>query len=233
MITTGANLLSFINSLNADADVDATLADILVDNARTILEAERPWMVLRKTDTSLSVTTANTWQTAKATSGITGWSGRFHGDYPIRLFDGTNRIEYYRQVPWDSRLEYKDVGNTFVYDANSGNIYLNGLVPFNGTLYINFLYDTGALDLTSTSAVWSPFPARFLPILGYYAIGIHKGAVDYDSINRQMLPSNQAALEALKNAMEKWDNELQLSSIERNDPTEVGSYPRSGAISRE
>jgi hypothetical protein len=232
MITTGANLLSFINSLNADADVDTTLADVLVDNARAILEAERPWMVLRKTNTSLSASSADTWQTAKATSGITGWSGRFFGELPIRLFDGVNRIEKYRQVPWESRLEYKDVGNTFVYDANSGNIYLNGLVPFSGTLYINYLHDTGALDLAADAAVWSPFPARFLPILGYYAIGIHKGAVDYDSINRQMLPSNQAALDGLKNAMEKWDNELQLASIEGNDPTEIGSW-RSGAVHRE
>lgn len=232
MISTGNALNDFITELNADATISSTLIDVLVDNARTVIEAERPWMVLRKTDTSLSVTTANTWQTAKATSGITDWSGRFYGEYPIRLFDGNNRIEYYKQVPWDSRLEWKDVGNTFVYDASTGNIYLNGLVPFAGTLYINYLKDTGALDLTSASAVWSPFPARFLPMLGYYAIGIHKGAIDYDSINREMLPENSRALEALRNAMITWDNEMQLASIERNDPNDVGSYPRAGAVNR-
>jgi hypothetical protein len=106
-------------------------------------------------------------------------------------------------------------------------------VPFSGTLYINYLKDTGAVDLSSASAVWSPFPPRFLPILGYYAIGIHKGAVDYDSINRLMLPTNQATLEALKRAMEKWDDEMQLAAREGSDPSEAaGGYPRAGAIDR-
>ena len=88
------------------------------------------------------------------------------------------------------------------------------------------------VDLTSTSAVWTIFPSRYLPLLGYYAIGIYKGAVDYDSINRAMLPENRATLQALKSAMENWDNERQLSTIDQNDPTDLYSYPRSGAINR-
>lgn len=233
MISTGTALKDFIDSLNADASVDATLADILVDNARTVIEAERAWAVLRKTDTSLSASPSDTWQTAKATSGIARWSGRFYGECPIRLFDGGDRVEYYRQVPWESRLEYKDVSNTFVYDANSGNFYLNGLVAFSGTLYVNYLADTGAIDLTADTTAWSPFPARFLPLLGYYAIGIHKGGVDYDSINRQMLPTNREAFEALHTAMIGWDTDMQLSALEQHDPGMVGLYPRSGAINRD
>lgn len=230
-MTTGAQLKTFIESLNADATIDATLLDVLVDNARAIIEEERPWMVLRKTDTSKTVTTTSTWQTAVSLASITDFS-RFYGEFAIRLFDGSNRIEYYRQVPFDRRLEYKDSSNTFVYDENANTIYLNGTVPFNGTLYINYVSTATAIDLTSESAVWSPFPSRFLPVLGYYAIGIFKGAVDYDSINRQMLPENRTTLMALKNAMERWDNERQLSTIDGNDPTSLHNYPRNGAIDR-
>lgn len=231
-MTTGAQLKTFITNLNGGATIDTDLLTALVDNGKTILEAERPWMVLRKTNTSLSAATSDTWQTAKSLSGITDFA-RFFGDTPIRLFDSsTNRIHYYRQVPFDRRLEYKDVGRTFVYDENAGTVYLNGLVPFAGTLYISYIASTEEIDLTSEGAVWSPFPSRFLPLLGYYAIGIFKGAVDYDSINRQMLPANAAALGSLKNAAENWDNERQLSSIEINDPTEHYGYPRSGAIDR-
>jgi hypothetical protein len=72
-----------------------------------------------------------------------------------------------------------------------------------------------------------------LPVLGYYAIGINKGAIDYDSINREMLPENRATLNALKNAMEKWDNEMALATIQSNDPSEYpGGYPRLGAVNR-
>lgn len=233
MITTGAQLNSFITSLNGDAQIDADLIDVLVDNGRAILEEERPWMVLRKTDTSKSVTTANTWQTAIDLSTITDFSRLLVNEdgIAVKLFDGDNRIEYYRLKPFDQRLEFKDVSHTCVYDENAKILYLNGVLPFNGTLWIPYVATSTAVDLTSNSAVWTLFPSRFLPILGYYAIGIHKGAIDYDSINKLMLPENRATLISLKAALEKWDNEKALAAIQSNDPTEYpGGWPRSGAI---
>ena len=235
MITTGAELTTFITSLNAEADIDATLLDVLVDNARTVIAEERPWMVLRKTDTSKTVTTANTWQTAIDLSTISDFS-RFYMNQDgvvIKLFDGNNRVDYITLKSFDQRLEYKDVSGTAVYNANTKQLYINGTVSFAGTLYIPYMATSTAIDLTSTSAVWTSFPARFLPVLGYYAIGINKGAIDYDSINREMLPENRATLNALKNAMEKWDNEMALATIQSNDPSEYpGGYPRLGAVNR-
>ena len=220
-MTTGAELETFITGLNADAAIDSTLLTVLVDNAKAIIEEERPWMVLRKTSTSKSVTTAYTWQTAIDLSTITDFS-RFYdtnGGVVIRLFDGGSRIHEYQLKPIEDRLEWKDVSGTCVYDDNGKTLYLNGLVPFSGTLYIPYVSTSPEISLASATAVWTAFPSRFLPILGYYAIGIHKGAIDYDEINRAMLPSNAAALGALKNAMEKWDNEKQLSSLASNDPS--------------
>lgn len=235
MITTGEELTTFITSLNAEANIDATLLDVLVDNARTVIEEERPWMVLRKTDTSKTVTTANTWQTAIDLSTITDFS-RFYMNQDgvvIKLFDGNNRVDYITLKSFDQRLEYKDVSGTAVYNANTKQLYINGTVAFAGTLYIPYMATSTAIDLTSASAVWSLFPTRFLPVLAYYAIGIFKGAVDYDSINREMLPENRATLDALKNAMISWDNELQLATIQSNDPSEYpGGYPRLGAVNR-
>lgn len=230
MIETGVQLSTFINGLNLDADIDPTLLEVLVGTAQATLEEERDWKVLKKTNTSLSATTASTWQTEYSLSGITDFS-RFYGDFPIRVFDGDNRIEYFHQVPWDRRLEFKDINNTFVHDANSGKIYLNGSLSFSGTVYLNYVATLPEIDLSSESAIWTVFPKRFRAVLGFYAIGIYKGAVDYDSINRQMLPENRATLQALKNAMEKWDNELQLNELALNDPTDMPySGFRSGAI---
>lgn len=230
-MTKGTELKTFITSLNGGAAIDDDLLTNLVSNGKAILEGERPWSVLRKTNSSLSATTASTWQTAYSLSGITDFS-RFYGSRPVRLFDGNNLIEKYVQRPFEDRLENKDVSGTFIHDANGNRIFLNGAVPFNGSLYINYIANPTEIDLSSESAVWTEFPSRFLPILGYYAIGIYKGAVDYDSINKLMLPTNAAALQSLKSAMEEWDNQLQLSGIEENDPYE-GGYPRSGAIYRD
>jgi hypothetical protein len=234
MISTGVELTTFITSLNAEATIDPTLLDVLVDNARTVLEEERPWMVLRKTDSSKTVTTANTWQTAIDLSTITDFS-RFYMNQDgvvLRLFDGTNRVHYIYLKSFDQRLEYKDVSGTCVFDENTKILYINGVLPFAGTLHIPYVSTSTAVDLTSSSAVWTNFPTRFLPILGYYAIGIFKGAVDYDSINREMLPVNAQTLGALKNAMEKWDNEKQLTSLQSNDPTEYNATQRLGTVNR-
>jgi hypothetical protein len=212
MITTGQQLTNFITSLNGGASIEDTLLDVLVDNARAILEEERPWMVLRKTDTSKIVTTANTWQTAIDLSTISDFS-RFYMNQDgvvIKLFDGNDRIECYTLKTFDQRLEYKDVSYTCVYDENTKMLYLNGNVPYDGTLYIPYMSTSDAIDLTSVAAVWTKFPSRFLAVLGYYAVGIYKGAVDYDEINRNMLPANAQVLSALKDAMETWDSEKQL-----------------------
>lgn len=233
MITTGAQLYTFMTSLNGNATVESTLADVLVGSAQAILEEERPWEVLRKTDSSKTVTTGNTYQTAIDLSTISDFS-RFYANQDgvvVKLFDGNNKIEYYILKTFDQRLEWKNVSNTCVYDENTKTLYLNGIVPFNGTLYIPYVSTSTPIDLTSADAVWALFPSRFLPIIAFYAIGIYKGAIDYDSINKEMLPTNQATLGALKNAMEKWDNEKQLAAVQSNDPSEyAGGYPRAGAV---
>ena len=218
-MNTGQELTTFVTGLNAESTIDPTLLGVLVGTAQTIIEEERPWMVLRKTNTSKSVATSSTWETAIDLSTITDFS-RFYSDQPLVLYATDGRRQYYNLKPFDRRLEYKDVSGTACYDANSKTLYLNGVVPFAGTLYIHYVSTSTAIDVESASAVWTLFPSRFLPLIGFYATGINKGAVDYDDINRSMLPENRAVLEALKNAMEKWDNELQLVTLESNDPTD-------------
>jgi hypothetical protein len=89
-------------------------------------------MILRKTDTSKTVTTANTWQTAINLSTISDFN-RFlqtpADPYPIRPFDGTNKIARYRLVPFEQRLEYKDTPNTAVYDDANKLLFIKGSVP--------------------------------------------------------------------------------------------------------
>lgn len=233
MILTGTDLNTFIVGLNGGASIDATLLNVLIVTAKTIIEDERPWMVLRKTDMTKSVGTNNTWQTAIDLSTITDFS-KFYGELPIRLFDGVDRVEYYRQVPWDRRLEYKNVSNTFVFDENSKTLYLNGTVSFIAALWINYIVTTPDIDVEDDATlIWSVFPTRYNPILGYYAVGIHMGAVDYDTVTEHLGPNQLSIMQALKNAMETWDNDRQASAIENNDPSDLYNYPRSGAVNRQ
>jgi hypothetical protein len=99
--------------------------------AKALIEQRGPWMLLRATDTSKTVTTGNTWQTAIDLSTIARFN-RFYGDDPIQLFDGNRNVVRFRQLPWNLRLQYKDTPHTFVYDEANKTLYLNGTVPFAG-----------------------------------------------------------------------------------------------------
>ena len=227
-ISTGQELTDFMTALNGGATIDTDLLNVLVENGKAILEEERPWMVLRKVDKSKTIGSGNDWEDAIDLSTITDFSRLFvMDDAPaVQIFDGDETIHSYLLKPFDQRLDWKDDSGTCVFDENTQSLYLNGNPPISGTLWINYLSFTDDIDLASTSRIWTQFPKRFLPILAYYAIGIYKGGVDYDSINKQMLPTNQSILTLLKNALESWDNEKVLASIQSNDPSE---YPGGGS----
>src|SRR5258706_5066208 len=99
----GATLSTFIDELNSGDSIGTTLKFQLVNAFKAILEQERPWMVLRKTDTSKTVATSNTWQTAISLATLTRFN-RFYGSRPVRLFDGIQTSFKYHQVPFDDRL---------------------------------------------------------------------------------------------------------------------------------
>src|SRR5712691_1565787 len=100
---TGDDLKTFTTEVNGGDSIGVTFLTQLVGIAKALVEQRRPWMLLRKTDTSKSVTTANTWQTSIDLSTLTRFS-RFYGRFPIRLFDGNQTVVRYRQIPFEERL---------------------------------------------------------------------------------------------------------------------------------
>lgn len=224
---TGTELGTLCDEINGGAAIGDTLKFQLLNIARALVEQRRPWMVLRNTDTSKSVTTASTWQTAIDLSTITRFS-RLYGDEPIKLFDGVNRIEPYRQVPWPARLSYFLNPNSFVLDQANKLLYLNGNVTFAGTLYVDYLKDSADITDSDTST-WS-FPSWSHGLLAFMAVGMHKGGVDYDDINARMSPDNRAQAEQIVRMLESWDNEQQLSATTSSDPYQPTPGYRSGAI---
>jgi len=205
-----------------------------INLAKAMLEQSWPWMLLRRTGSSKTVAASSTsaWQTAIDLSTITNFS-RFYetpNSTPIKLFDGVNSIEQYRQVPCNERLYYKDVPNTFVFDEGTKQLYLNGSVSFAGTLYIDHIIDSPDLTNDSTSS-WI-FPTWSHSLLGFYAIGLYKGGVDYDDINARLAPDNRAQAAQIMQMLSKLDNEKQLAALTNIDPSN-GPGPgghRDGAV---
>ena len=139
-----------------------------------MVEQKRPWMILRKPDTSKTVTASSSsaWNTAISLASITDFN-RFYGDYPVRVFDGSNGIDYYSQVPQEERLRFKDSSGRFVYAESSQSLYLMGSIVRSGTLWLNHIRDSGELDDDDASE-WV-FPSWSHPLLGFIAVGLYKG----------------------------------------------------------
>ncbi len=229
----GSELEDLCTEINGGDSIGTTLLTSLLNTAKSMVEELRPWMVLRATDTSKTVYTSGTWQTAIDLSTITRFN-RFYESTsaPIKLFDGNNGIEPYYLRPFEDRLYLKDINNTCVYDDANQDLYLNGRPSFSGTLYINHIKNTPDIDLSSSSSVWS-FPTYAHPLLAFMAVAIHKGGIDFDTVNERMAPENRATAATILKTLEMWDNQKQLSVISSRDPYgERGDY-RSNAINIE
>jgi len=225
---TGPELETFCEEINGGASIGATVLFQFINLAKAMVEQTRPWMALRYTDASKSVASGNTWQTAIDLSAVARFN-RFYGEKPIKLFDGNNRIACYRQVPFDGRLFYREEPHTFVYDEANKTLYLNGTIQFAGTLYIDHIKDSPEITHNDGSS-WI-FPSWAHPLLGFYAVAINKGGVDYDDINARMAPDNRAQAIAILKLLDGWDNEKQLQAQQNIDPYQnLNEGYRSGAI---
>jgi hypothetical protein len=211
---TGSEYATLCTELNGGASIGETLLFQLLNMSKAIVEQRRPWVILRKTDSSLSATPATTWQTAISLAGITDFN-RFYGDAPITLFDGMDRTHEYAQVSLNEHIRYRKVPNTFVHDEANNAIYLNGTPPFAGTLYIDYLRNSPDLA-KSNDSTWV-FPSWSHALLAFFAVAIHKGGVDYDDINARMAPENRAAAATIMTALETWDSDKQLAISQNKD----------------
>lgn len=225
---TGTELATFCEEINGGASINDTLLFQFINLAKAMVEQRRPWMLLRTTDTSKTITAANTWQTAIDLSTITKFS-RFYGENPIKLYSGVgSNFTEYHQVPYDKRLSYQLAPNTFVYNEATKTLYLNGTPPYAGTLYIDHIIDSD--DITDDDTSTWVFPAWAHSLLGFMAVAIYKGGVDFDDVNARMAPDNRAMAEMLTRNLENWDNEKQLTAQMGTDPYQDQSDFRSGAI---
>lgn len=222
---TGTELEVLATEINGGASIGSTLLFQFLNLAKAMVEQTRPWMVLRATDTSKTVVAGNSWQIAVDLSTIARFN-RFYGETPIKLFDGNNGIQYFTQVPFDKRLEYRSQPFTFVYDEANKLLYLNGTVTFAGTLYIDHIKDSVDIDAGSS---WV-FPSWSHALLAFYAVAINKGGVDYDDINARMAPDNRAQAKIITDRLEWLDNEKQLQAQQNIDPYNGGEGHRDGAI---
>jgi hypothetical protein len=91
---TGSELETFCEEINGGASIGATVLFQFINLAKAMVEQTRPWVALRYTDTSKSVSAGNTWQTAIDLSTIARFN-RFYGG----AHQGVRRHQWHPDIP--------------------------------------------------------------------------------------------------------------------------------------
>lgn len=194
---TGAEIKTMAENILDGDTIDDVFFYQLLNSAKDTIEDSRPWMFLRKLNSSVTASTGNNYNTPITLP--TDWRRTW------KLFVGSD-MQYF-PVPFDQQHLYANSPRHFVVDVASGTYYLLGTIGRADTIYHYYLKTTD--DITSsTSPVW---PARFHKILGFYVAGYIQMGVDSDDIFARMAPANKAEAQMALNSMEAWDSALQAN----------------------
>jgi uncharacterized membrane-anchored protein YjiN (DUF445 family) len=192
----GATLKTMVESIMDDT-IDDVLFYQLLNVAKNRIENERPWMFLRKLDSSLTTTVGDNSSISRALP--TDWRRTY------KLMVGLD--QQFIQVPFDEQHQYRYSSNRFVIDVAGNVYYLLGTLGKADTIYHYYIKKTD--DITAvTSPVWN----EFHEILAFDTAGYAMMGTDADDIYARMSPENKNMALMLKNSMEAWDFQLQIDA---------------------
>jgi len=178
----------------AESILDQTIEDTFFYSIVNILkdrrEDMRPYMFLRKLDTTKSATTS-----AQA----------LPTDFRIdrKLVIGTTE---YQPIRFEDQHLYLNQSGVYFVDYANNTFTILG----NPTGAVYFYYIKTTPEITETvGPVW---PDRFAPLLAFDVAGYIMNGNDADDIFARMSPENKGQAIALEKAMEAWDTNLQIRS---------------------
>jgi len=219
---TGLALKTLTTSLLGGYEMDDTLFYSLLNVHKAIREGMRDWMKLKKTDTSLTASTSDTYLTVKA---MPTDFGRWQKDRPIVLYEtGTNNFLVYTEIPLSEKFAYQSESERFYCDYSTLNVYLTGTRDRNYTIASNYLKKSATLA-SGVSWVFGDLDA----ILAYDVASDYRVGIDYDDINARNAQQNMIVAQQLYKAMEMEDASLQVSSLRGVDRFGPGSRRLNGA----
>lgn len=217
---TGRQIIDFANSLlDEEGRIDDELGLSLANLIKDLVEADRPWRMLIKEDSSNTIGSGETYLTAKSLP------LDFLFDRSVVLGVGDSFTEY-DPISFEKRRLFKDSKRYYIDHANK-KIHICGSHDQTYTIYLYYISQTDDLTLT-TSPVW---PAKFHKLISILMAEMHAAGVDFDEVEfRKALEYNKQA-GALFNAMKSWNTKLELQAMNYSTPaSEREKHRTSGTI---
>lgn len=199
---------------------DITTELFLLNQCKNEREASRTWAILIGVDTSQSASPSDTFQTAKTLP------GDFFMPSPRGIYVGSDLIPY-KQVPFESQIDYQSVTYQYFIDFYNGVYYLCGAQSQSGT--IKFFYRRLSPQLALVAQGGKPwiFPTAFHAIL-VYDMAKKYFAADQGDKSKAWDDRWDTYMRAIEDQMAAWDDQIQMLALQ-NEVTagarDVSGYP--------
>ncbi len=213
---TGADLNTQFEELNGGRSINSVLFYQFVNLFKNYIEGIRPWIILRKQDSSISVTSNTSITTANSLP------TDFRRPYNVLRPNGTkgalmlktsdNVKSYPVQIQFGQHQEYTDIAGYWYIDLVASKFYLTGPAGSysqNYTAYLNYIKKSD--DITSGTS-WI-FPSEYHNILPELVAELQKGGIDYDEINARQILENSKVARVILSTMIMWDDALQRAEL--------------------
>lgn len=210
---TGSELYTLTTELLAGRAMGETFFYQMLNMARSKREGMRPWMVLRKIDSSKTISSGDSIEDTKTLPTDfrrTYNQKRANGVRAPLILTSGNIIRYVQQIPFGTQYEHQDISDRFFVDVANSTFALTGTRDRSYTARLSYIYNPG--NITASANDWV-FPDEYHPILAFDVAITQKGGVDYDEINARMVAFHGADIRELDSAIVKWDDELQRSEL--------------------
>lgn len=215
----GSDLYTLTTSVMGYAP-DTTLFYTLLNMAQGIRENQRPWMILKKEDTSNTINQTSSSAFLTSHPLPSDFRKFYSPKRSIQLVDSSNIIrQWYVQIPLDRKMENRDDNTKFYVDYIGNNFYLCGIVNQTYTAHVYYIYRS---PLVTATTAWV-FPSEYHPILAYDVAALIKAGIDSDVVNAQQALSNSQTSQLIFTQMTDWDDSLQVDSIEGATYNNIGN----------
>lgn len=204
---TGQQLLDLTTSILGGEEIDQTFGLQMLNIVRGVIEGKRPWQVLKKVDSSVTITGANTYTTPLTAPSDLRY---YIGDGSIQLFDGTNIPDICTEFPFEEQLLRKNNSLEFCVDYGALTFYIMGVIPRSYTVYQWYISDPGDITLNTE---WLKFPARFHPALAYELAAMWRLGTDYDDVAARNADDNARRADMILKGAYTWDTKLTLTAV--------------------
>ena len=200
---TGAELLTQTTELLAGNEPNNTLFYQLLNMFARIIEGMRPWIKLRKVDSSVSITSATNIDTANSLP------TDFRKPYNMKMPDGSKGSLFLKSSggsyihlelkPLTQRELYRNTNGYWFFDTRLSKFYVSGTFTETYTAYLSYIHNPTAIAAgTEWGLGGDQEQDTILSMLVAEAI---KSGIDYDEINARQATANNKVAQAGINQM--------------------------------